>query len=100
MSRYADLEIVFRKRDEQSYALSFRFNSPDDAAEKRSLIEPVIAIDVSAPMGDDPQAYADWLSAAFFTPEVCAEFVKFRTAAAMQSAILREIGRASCRERV
>ena len=89
MSRYADLEIVFRKRDEQSYALSFRFNSPDDAAEKRSLIEPVIAIDVSAPMGDDPQAYADWLSAAFFTPEVCAEFVKFRTAAAMQSAILR-----------
>jgi hypothetical protein len=53
------------------------------------LIEPVISIDLSQSMGDDATAYADWLSAAFFTPDVRGEFGKFRTAAAMRSAILR-----------
>jgi len=38
MSQYADLEIGFRKRDERSYALSFRFSSPDDEVDHPALI--------------------------------------------------------------
>ena len=89
MSRYSDLEIAFRKRDERSYALAFRFSSQDDAAEQRSLTEPAIALDFTALAGDDPEAYAQALSAAFFTQEVRAEFGKFRTAAAAMESILR-----------
>ncbi len=89
MSRYSDLEITFRKRDERSYALGFRFHSADDAAEQRSKTEPVIAIDFAALAGDDAAAYAETLSAAFFTPDVRAEFGKYRAAAAAQGSILR-----------
>ena len=89
MSRYSDLEITFRKRDEGWYALAFRFHSAEDAAEQRSKTEPAIAVDFGALAGDDPAAYAETLSAAFFTPEVRAEFGKYRTAAATQGSILR-----------
>lgn len=89
MSRYSDLEITFRKRDERSYALAFRFHSADDAAEQRSQMEPAISIDLAALSGDDPRAYAETLSAAFFTSEVRAEFGKYRAAAAMLGSILR-----------
>jgi hypothetical protein len=89
MSRYSDLEITFRKRDERTYALAFRFNSHDDAAEQRSLTEPVIALDFSALAGDDPEAYAQTLSAAFFTAEARAVFARFRVAAAATESILR-----------
>ncbi len=89
MSRYSDLEITFRKRDERSYALGFRFHSAEDAAEQRSKTEPVIAVDFAALAGDDPAAYAETLSATFFTPEVRTEFGKYRAAAAGQGSILR-----------
>jgi hypothetical protein len=89
MSRYADLEITFRKRDERSYAVGFRFNSGEDAAEQRARMEPAIRIDFGELAGDDPKAYAEALSAAFFTAEVRAEFGKFRAAAAMLGSILR-----------
>jgi len=78
LSRYADLEIVFRRRDERSYGLSFRYSSPNDEAVHPARSEPVIALDFSALSGDDPQAYSDTLSRAFFTPEVKAEFRTFR----------------------
>jgi hypothetical protein len=89
MSRYSDLEITFRKRDERSYALGFRFHSADDAAEQRSSIEPSISIDFPSLAGDDPQAYAEALTAAFFTPVVRAEFGKYRAASATIGSILR-----------
>ena len=89
MSRYSDLEITFRKRDERSFALGFRFHSADDAAEQRSKTEPVIAVDFAALAGDDAATYAETLSAAFFTQEVRAEFGKYRAAAATQGSILR-----------
>ncbi|HEX4065466.1 MAG TPA: CHAT domain-containing protein [Acidobacteriaceae bacterium] len=89
MSRYSDLEIIIRKRDERSYALGFRFHSADDAAEQRSSIEPSICIDFAFLGGDDPRAYAQALSAAFFTPEVRAEFGRYRAAAATLGSILR-----------
>jgi len=89
MSRYSDLEITFIKRDERKYAAGFRFNSAEDAAEQRSALEPVIAIDMSAQTGDDAEAYADTLTAAFFTPEVRGEFNRFRAAAAAIGSILR-----------
>ena len=78
LSRYADLEVVFRRRDERSYGLSFRYSSPNDEAVHPARSEPVIALDFSALSGDDPQAYSDTLSRAFFTPEVKAEFRTFR----------------------
>ena len=78
LSRYADLEIVFRRRDEQSYGLSFRYSSPNDEALQAARTEPVIALNFSALSGDDPQAYSETLSRAFFTPEVMAEFRTFR----------------------
>src|SRR5271168_2976053 len=89
MARYADLEIAFRKRDERSYALGFRFNSPDDEAEQRSDSDPVIAIPVVELTGDDPAEYAAKLNASLFTPEVRGLFGRFRTAAQQQAAILR-----------
>jgi hypothetical protein len=70
MSRYADLEITFRKRDERSYAVGFRFNSGEDAAEQRARMEPAIRIDFGELAGDDPKASAAALSAAFCTAEV------------------------------
>src|SRR5580658_1278110 len=89
MSRYSDLEIMFSKRDERKYVVGFRFNSADDAAEQRSALEPVIAIDMSAQAGDDAEAYAETLSQAFFTPDVRGEFNRFRAAAAALGSILR-----------
>jgi len=89
MSRYSDLEITFSKRDERKYVIGFRFNSADDAAEQRSALEPVIALDMSAQPGDDAEAYADTLTAAFFTPDVRGEFNRFRAAAAALGSILR-----------
>jgi len=78
LSRYADLEVVFRRRDERSYGLSFRYSSPNDEAIHPARTEPVIALDFDALSGDDPQAYSETLSRAFFTPDVMAEFRTFR----------------------
>ena len=89
MSRYSDLEVTFGKRDERKYVVGFRFNSADDAAEQRSALEPVVAIDMSGTGGDDPEAYAEALTAAFFTPEVRGEFSRFRAAAAALESTMR-----------
>jgi hypothetical protein len=91
MRRYADLEIAFRKRDEHSYSLAFRFNGDDDEAEQRSDPDPLITTNFTslALSGDDPSAYATRLNAALFTPEVTALFARFRTAAEQQHSILR-----------
>jgi len=89
MSQYADLEIVFRKRDERSYVLSFRYSSPDDEADHPALIEPVITLDSAELRGDDATAYSDALTAAFFTHEVKAEFGRFREITQQKSSILR-----------
>jgi hypothetical protein len=89
MSRYSDLEITFSKRDERKYVVGFRFNSADDAAEQRSALEPVIAIDMASLAGDDAEAYAQTLSTAFFTADVRGEFNRFRAAAAALGSILR-----------
>jgi hypothetical protein len=89
MSRYSDLEITFSRRDVRKYVVGFRFNSADDAAEQRSALEPVITIENIGLAGDDYEAYAERLSAAFFTPDVRGEFNRFRAAAAVLSSILR-----------
>jgi len=89
MSKYTDLEIAFRKRSERSYGLSFRFSSPDDEVDHPALTEPVIALDSSAWRGDDARAYSDALSTAFFTPEVRAEFGRFREITQQKSSIMR-----------
>jgi CHAT domain-containing protein/SIR2-like protein len=89
MSKYADLEIVFRKRDERSYVLNFRYSSPDDEVDHPALIEPVITLDSAAFRGDDARAYSDALTVAFFTPEVRAEFGRFRDITQQKSSILR-----------
>ncbi len=91
MRRYADLEIAFRKRDDRSYSLGFRFNGADDEAEQRSDPDPVIAVDFASLKlsGDDPSTYAAKLNAALFTPEVVGLFGRFRSAADQQQAILR-----------
>ncbi len=90
-ARYADLEISFRKRDERSYSLGFRFNGADDESEQRSDPDPVISSNFAALLlsGDDPSAYATRLNAAFFTPEITALFGRFRNAAEQQRATLR-----------
>src|ERR1700729_1624526 len=88
MTRYADLEIVFRKHDERPYGLTFRFNGPEDAAEQRSPTEPMIVLDFSTLTGNDPKAYSDALSAAFFTADASKEFTRFRTEATAQNATL------------
>src|SRR5271170_3800369 len=91
MHRYADLEIAFRKRDQHSYSLGFRFNGADDEAEQRSEPDPVIAVDFTSLKlsGDDPSAYAAKLNDALFTPDVRVLFGRFRSAAEQQHAILR-----------
>jgi len=91
MRKYADLEIAFRKRDEHSYLLGFRFNGADDEAEQRSDPDPVIPGNFAALAlsGDDPAVYANRLNAALFTPEVVALFGRFRSAAEQQHATLR-----------
>src|SRR5271167_778838 len=91
MRRYADLEIAFRKRDEHSYSLGFRFNGADDEAEQRSDPDPVVPSNFAllALSGDDPSAYAARLNAALFTSEITALFGRFRSAAEQQDAILR-----------
>ncbi len=91
MRRYADLEIAFRKRDEHSYSLGFRFNGAEDEAEQRSDPDPVIPGNFAALAlsGDDPFVYATRLNAALFTPEVTALFGRFRNAAEQQHSILR-----------
>ena len=91
MRRYADLEIAFRKRDEHSYSLAFRFNGADDEAEQRSDPDPLITTNFTSLTlsGDDPSAYAIQLNAALFTPEVTALFGRFRSAAEQQHSILR-----------
>ena len=91
MRRYADLEIAFRKRDERSYSLAFRFNGADDEAEQRSDPDPVISVDFASLKlsGDDPSAYAAKLNAALFTPEIAGLFGRFRSAAEQQHATLR-----------
>lgn len=89
MSQYADLEIVFRKRDERSYALSFRYSSPDDEADHPAQSEPVITLENAALRGDDAEAYSTALTAAFFTPEVKAEFARFREITQQKGSILR-----------
>jgi hypothetical protein len=89
MSQYADLEILFRKRDERSYGLSFRYSSPDDEADHPSLIEPVIVLD-PADLRLSPDAdYAKALSDVFFTQEVKTEFARFRDITQQKAAILR-----------
>jgi hypothetical protein len=89
MSQYADLEITFRKRDEYSYGLSFRYTSPDDEADHPSQSEPVIVLDFSALKGDNADAYSQSLSAAFFTPEIRVEFDRFRAITQQKASILR-----------
>ena len=89
MSQYADLEILFRKRDERTYVLSFRFSSPDDEVDHPALTEPVIALDRALLRGDDTAACSKALTAAFFTPEVRVEFRRFQEIAQQKSKILR-----------
>jgi hypothetical protein len=87
MSRYSDLEITFTRRAEDSYSLGFRFKGAGDAAEQQSPIVPVITLPSFALAGDDPRAYAEALTSAFFTSEVRAEFNRFRAAALSNSSL-------------
>jgi hypothetical protein len=89
MTAYADLEILFRKRDERSYSLSFRYSSPDDEADHPSQIEPVIVLDAAALKLTGDAAYAQALTSAFFTPEVRNEFTNYRNLTQQKSATLR-----------
>src|SRR5271168_2004742 len=89
MPRYADLEIAFRKRDERSYAVGFRFNGWGDEAEQRPEPDSIVVINVADLLGDDPAIYGAKLAAALFTPEVRILFGGFRGAAQQQEAILR-----------
>ena len=87
MNRYSDLEIIFTRRAADSYSLGFRFKGAGDAAEQHATTDPVITLPSFAIAGDDPQAYAEALTAAFFTAEVHAEFNRFRAAALSNSAL-------------
>jgi len=49
----------------------------------------LITLDSAALRGDDAKAYSDVLTAAFFTPEVKAEFGRFRDITQQKSSILR-----------
>src|SRR5271163_2649221 len=89
MPRYADLEIAFRKRDERSYALGFRFNGAGDEAEQRPEPDPIVAINVADLFGDDPALYGAKLADALFTPDVRILLGNFRMVAQQQEAILR-----------
>ena len=89
MRRYADLEMAFRKRDERSYALAFRFNGPDDEAEQRAEPDPIVMFNAFELAGDDTEEYAAKLTATLFTADVRGIFGRFRTAAQQQSSILR-----------
>ncbi|MEO8132142.1 MAG: hypothetical protein ABI822_33910, partial [Bryobacteraceae bacterium] len=89
MPRYADLEIAIRKRSERSYAVSFRFNGPEDEAEQRSANDLVIALDPGTIRDLDPDDYGRKLNEKFFTPEVNLAFSQFRVAAQQQSSTLR-----------
>ena len=89
MPRYADLEIAIRKRSERSYALSFRFNGPDDEAEQRSANDLTVAFDPASIRDLDPDMYGYQLGRAFFTSDVHGAFGLFRVAAQQQCATLR-----------
>lgn len=89
MPTYADLEIAIRKKDERSYALSMRFNGPEDDAEQRADPDPVVEFDAAAIRQFDPDAYGTLLTKALFTAEVKNWFGRFRTASQTQNAILR-----------
>jgi hypothetical protein len=86
---YADLEIAIRKRNELTYALSFRFNGPDDDAEQRSEPDPEIEFDPTSVRNFFPDEYGRQLGEAFFSEAVRLWFGRFRTAAQTQNAILR-----------
>jgi hypothetical protein len=88
--QYADLEITFSKRDAQTYAVHFRYDSPLEDSERTSETDPVIATDWSALNGrDEDPDYGKILSSIVFTDKVAAEFASFRTVAAAQSLVLR-----------
>jgi len=89
MARYSDLELALRTRDKNSYAVSLRFNGPDDEAEQRSPSDPIFNIDPSEIDEFDPLEYGRKLGAAFFTGELKAEFTRFRSLAQSQSSTLR-----------
>jgi len=81
MSICADLELSFRKRDERSYLVHFRFNGPNDEAEKSSdPDDPVLTADFSALSDDDPE-YGKNLTALVFTAAVKEWFTGCRAAA-------------------
>ena len=91
MTNYADLEITLRKLSENSFAAAFRYLSPNDDAEQRSLTEPAFSLDFAALNTADCTAYAAALTTTFFTrtPGLLGEFRRFRTAADSASLILR-----------
>jgi len=89
MSRYADLEIAIRKKDERTFALGMRFNGPGDDAELRADPDPIVEFDPASVRNFFPDQYGRELAAAFFTAEVKLWFGRFRTAAQQQEAILR-----------
>jgi hypothetical protein len=65
LADYAELEIVFRKRDASSYALHFTLTSPNDDAEISSGVDPVIVADFSQLSDADPN-YAATLTSLVF----------------------------------
>ena len=91
MSAYSDLEITFRKRDEHSYALHFRFNLVRDDGEKVSDPDPIITADFSAlsDADDDPE-YGKKLSAMVFTDKVLSWLNPYRAAALAQEPALSQ----------
>jgi hypothetical protein len=89
MAQYADLEISIRKLAEKSFAVAFRFDGPADEAEETSPNDLRVTFDPSSIRDFDPAEYGARLGAAFFTPDVKAQFILFRAKAQGQMAALR-----------
>jgi hypothetical protein len=89
MARYSELEIAVRKLAEKSFSVGFRFIGPDDEAEQASPTELPVSFDPASIRDFDPADYGAKLGAAFFTPEVKAQFTGFRGKSQGQNAALR-----------
>ena len=78
MRGYADLEITLRRQSGDTCSAAFRYNSPNDDSEQRSLSEPRFTLNPAALQlkAADANDYAATLTSAFFTSEIKGEFGK------------------------
>ncbi len=93
MTKFADLEISFHKREEGQYSAELRLSLPDSEADIRpgSGAPIVVEFDFSSLqlMISDPKEYGLMLSESFFVAEMDKAFAEARASAAAAGAPLR-----------